>query len=203
MENSTQGKKSKILHYSGAAILAPRRRESMSSWNAYRDDIRFSFRKQRELAEKSFQQLSDELFFTKPGEHSNSVAIIIKHVAGNLSSRWTDFLTTDGDKGSRDRDGEFVIGPNDTREHLLAQWNHAWSVLDQALAALEENDWLGTITIRGEVHTVLQAIHRALVHTSYHVGQIAYLSRWLKTDDWNWITIPPGQSKAYSGKYLA
>jgi len=175
----------------------------MSTWNAYRDDIRFSFCKQRELAEKAYQQLSDELFFTKPAEHSNSVANIIKHVAGNLKSRWTDFLTTDGDKPTRDRDGEFVIGPEDTRERLLTQWSEAWTLLDDTIAALEESDWLRTITIRGEPHSVLQAIHRSLTHSACHVGQITYLARMLKTDDWRWITIAPGQSKQHAGKYLA
>ena len=175
----------------------------MSYWNAYCDDIRFSFRKQRELAEKSYQQLPDELFFTKPAEHSNSVAIIVKHIAGNLHSRWTDFLTTDGNKASRDRDAEFVIGPDDTRAQLLDQWDQAWTVLDQAIAELQDTDWLRTITIRGEAHSVLQAIHRSLTHSAYHVGQIAYLARLLKSDDWKWITIPPGQSKQHQGKYLA
>jgi uncharacterized damage-inducible protein DinB len=175
----------------------------MSSWGSYCDDIRFSFRKQKALADQAQQQLSDERFFARPGEHSNSVAIIIKHIAGNLVSRWTDFLTTDGDKASRDRDAEFVIGPDDTRARLLAQWDQAFTIFDQAMANLQESDWLRTITIRGEPHSVLQAIHRSLTHTSYHVGQIAYLSRLLVTDDWKWITIPPGQSRAHTRKYLA
>ena len=175
----------------------------MSSWNAYRDDIRFSFRKQRELAEKSSQQLSDAHFFTKPAEHSNSVAIIIKHVSGNLISRWIDFLTSDGEKPWRDRDSEFVIGADDTRSHLLAHWDKAWTVLDQVIGNLQESDWLREITIRGESHSALQAIHRSLTHTSYHVGQITYLARLLSTDDWKWITIPPGQSKQHTRNYLA
>ncbi len=174
----------------------------MSTWYAYRDDILLSFRKQKDAADKASRQLDDELFFRKPGEHANSVAIIIKHVAGNLTSRWTDFLTTDGEKPSRDRDAEFVIMPADSRGRLTAAWEYAWSALFLSLESLQESDWLKEVTIRGETHTVLQAIHRSLVHTTYHVGQIVYLARLLKTDGWTWITIPPGQSKQHIAKYL-
>jgi uncharacterized damage-inducible protein DinB len=172
---------------------------------AYLEDIVFSFRKHKELAEKAFRQVEDENFFKKPGEHSNSIAIIIKHVAGNLASRWTDFLTTDGDKPWRDRDAEFVIGAEDTRERLLAAWEAGWSALFQTLGNLQEADLLKTVTIRREEHTVFQAIHRSLTHIAYHVGQIVYLSRLLTKDNWQWITIPPGQSqqaKDKGGKYL-
>jgi hypothetical protein len=172
---------------------------------AYFEDIILSFRKAKEFAEKAFRQVDDQGFFTKPGEHSNSIAIIIKHLAGNLISRWTDFLTSDGDKPWRDRDGEFIIGPEDTRPHLLAAWEKAWTVLFQSLANLQEADLLRKVSIRGEEHTVLQAIHRSLTHTSYHVGQIVYLSRLVTKEGWQWLTIPPGQSqqwKAQGGKYL-
>jgi hypothetical protein len=102
----------------------------MSWWRAYVDDIVFSFRKYKEYAEKAFRQVaSDEVVFRKPGEHSNSIAIIIKHLAGNLKSRFTEFLTTDGDKPWRDRDGEFVIGPGDSRARLLAAWEDGWATL--------------------------------------------------------------------------
>jgi hypothetical protein len=175
----------------------------MSLWKACIDDI--TFRKQKELAEKAFQQVGDQDFFRKPGEHSNSIAIIMKHVAGNLVSRWTDFLTTDGDKPGRDRDAEFVIGPEDTRPTLLTAWERGWKVLFETLAGLKEEDLLKKVTIRREELTVLQASHRSLTHTSYHVGQIVYLSRLLTKEGWNWITIPPGQSqqaKARGGDYL-
>jgi hypothetical protein len=177
----------------------------VSLGKAYLEDITFSFRKQKELAEKAFGQVQDQGFFHKPAEHSNSVALIIKHVAGNLASRWTDFLTTDGDKPWRDRDAEFLIGPNDTRERLLAAWEAGWEVFFQALSTLQEADLLKTVTIRREAHTVLQAVHRSLTHTAYHVGQIVYLSRLVTTEGWQWITIPPGQSqqaKDRGGKYL-
>jgi hypothetical protein len=177
----------------------------MSLGKAYLEDIIFSFRKHKELAEKAFRQVQDEGFFRKPGEYSNSIAIIIKHVAGNLASRWTDLLTTDGDKPWRDRDGEFVIGPEDTRTSLLGAWERGWAAVLQSLGNLQEADLLKKVTIRREEHTVFQAIHRSLTHTAYHVGQILYLSRLMTKDGWEWITIPPGQSqqaKDRGGKYL-
>src|SRR6516164_1264422 len=177
----------------------------MSPWNAYLEEILFSFRRQQELAEKAFCQVADEDFFRKPGEHSNSLAAVVKHVAGNLASRWSDFLTTDGDKPWRDRDAEFVIGPEDTRPALLAAWERGWSALFQTLGSLQEADLLKKVTIRREEHTVFQAIHRSLTHTAYHVGQIVYLLRLVTKEGWQWITIPPGQSqqaKDAGGKYL-
>lgn len=131
----------------------------MSLWQAYIEDITLSFRKQKELAEKAFSQVeSDEDFFKKPGDHSNRIALIIKHLAGNLTSRWTDFLTTDGDKPWRDRDAEFVISLEDSRANLLATWEAGWTALFQTLSNLREEDLLKKVTIRGEEHTVLQAI---------------------------------------------
>jgi hypothetical protein len=177
----------------------------MSLWTAYLEDILFSFRKQKELAEKAFRQVDDDNFFKQPGEHSNSIALIIKHVAGNLASRWTDFLTTDGDKPWRDRDGEFLIAADDTRTSLLAAWESGWAALFQSLGNLREEDLLKNVTIRREEHTVFQAIHRSLTHIAYHVGQIVYLSRLVTKEGWQWITIPPGQSqqaKDKGGSYL-
>jgi hypothetical protein len=175
----------------------------MSAWQAYRDDIVFTCKKHKQMAEKAFAQLADGDFFRKPGEHSNSVAAIVKHVGGNLASRWTDFLTSDGDKPWRDRDGEFVIGTADTRAALMAAWEHGWSATLETLASLEEGDWLKTVRIRGEEHTVMQAIQRSVTHSAYHVGQIVYLSRLLTTGEWQWITIPPGQSGQFKvGGYL-
>jgi len=179
----------------------------MSVWKAYHDDITFSFRKQKQMAEQAFGQVkSDEDFFRKPGEFSNSIAAILKHVAGNLASRWTDFLTSDGEKPWRDRDAEFVITDADTRAHLLAAWETGWNTLFQTLAGLREEHLAMRITIRGEEHSVLQALHRSLTHTAYHTGQIVYLSRLMQQEGWQWLTIPPGQSrqfKAQAKKYLA
>lgn len=179
----------------------------MSLWKAYLDDVVFNFRKHKELAEKAFGQVeSDDDLCRAPGEFSNSIAAVIKHVGGNLASRWTDFLTTDGDKPWRDRDGEFLITEADTRSHLLATWEAGWSALFQTLTGLREEDLQKRVVIRGEEHSVLQAIDRSLTHTAYHVGQIVYLSRLVQKDGWKWLTIPPGQSQQYNargGRYLA
>jgi uncharacterized damage-inducible protein DinB len=179
----------------------------MSLGQAYLADILFSFRKQKDLAEKAFRQVrSDEDFFRKPGEFSTSIAAVLKHVAGNLASRWTDCLTTDGDKPWRDWDAEFVITEADTRAQLLRAWEAGWATLFQTLASLQEGDLQRVVTIRGEEHSVLQVLHRSLTHTAYHTGQIVYLCRLVQQDGWEWLTIPPGQSqqfRAQGKKYLA
>jgi hypothetical protein len=177
----------------------------VSLWKAYLEDILFSFRKQKELVEQAFRQVDDQGFFQKPGEHSNRIALILKHVAGNRASRWTDFLPTDGDKPWRDRDAEFILGPDDTRERLMVAWEAGWAALFQTLSILQEADLLKTVTIRREEHTVFQAIDLSLTQTAYHVGHIVYLSRLVTKEGWQWITIPPGQSqqvKDRGGKYL-
>ena len=177
----------------------------MSFWSAWVQDVVFSFRKQKQMAEQALGQLADAEFFRAPAEGANSVAVIVKHLAGNLKSRWTDFLTTDGEKPWRDRDREFVIGRDDTRECLLDAWEDGWTALFGSLSGLAETDALKTVTIRGEPHTVLQAVHRALTHSAYHAGQILYVARMVKEGGWKWITVPPGQSqqvRARGGNYL-
>jgi hypothetical protein len=173
---------------------------AMPLWKAYFDDIIFSFRKHKQMTEQAVRQVDDKAFFHKPAEFSNSIAAVMKHVAGNLASRWTDFLTTDGEKPTRDRDAEFIIGPDDTRPKVLAAWEAGWAALFGSLEGLGEADLPKKITIRGEEHSVFQAIHRSLTHTAYHVGQIVYLARMLKTDGWEWLTIPPGQSRQYGAR---
>lgn len=168
----------------------------------YLEDVVLTLRKQKDLTDNALKQVSDENFFVKPGEFSNSIAIIVKHVSGNLQSRWTDFLTTDGEKPWRDRDGEFQIGPADTRISLIAAWEAGWRVLFASLAELGEEHLLQKVLIRGEEHTVLQAIDRTLAHTANHVGQIVYLARLLTRDNWTWLTIPPGKSKEHKKNYL-
>ena len=163
------------------------------------DEITFGFRKQKEWAEKGFSQVqADSDFFRKPGDFSNSIAAIIKHVAGNLSSRWRDFLTSDGEKPDRNRDAEFVIAKQDTRANLIAAWEGGWSSLFQTLANLSDADFQKTIRIRGEEHTVYQALLRSLAHVAYHTGQIVYLSRLMQKEGWEWITIAPGQSRQFN-----
>jgi uncharacterized damage-inducible protein DinB len=177
----------------------------MSFSQEWARDVEFSFRKQKQMAEQALAQLDDAAFFRAPAEGSNSVAVIVKHLAGNLKSRWTDFRTTDGEKPWRDRDNEFVLGPADKRERLLAAWEEGWAALFQALGGLTEADATATVMIRGEAHTILQAVHRALTHAAYHAGQILYVARLVQPNGWRWITVPPGQSqevRAKGGNYL-
>src|SRR6516164_1007403 len=137
----------------------------MSASQTYLEEITFGFRRQKEWAEKAFAQVqADSDFFRQPGEFSNSIAAIIKHVAGNLFSRWRDFLTTDGEKPDRNRDEEFVIREQDTRANLVAAWERGWTTLFGTLATLTDDDLGKPIRIRGEAHTVHQALLRSLAH---------------------------------------
>ena len=163
-------------------------------------DLLHEYRRHKTLADQALGQLDDQAFFSRPAEQVNPVALIVKHIAGNLFSRWTDLLTSDGDKASRDRDGEFVLKEEDTRAHLLSAWEKGWSALFDTIARLTDADLDRTITIRGEKHTVYQALLRGLSHTTYHIGQILYLVRLIQPES-KWLTIPPGQSRAFSGKY--
>jgi hypothetical protein len=171
----------------------------MSGSRTCLEEIAYGFRKQKEWADKAFAQVrADSDFFRKPGEFSNSIAAIIKHVAGNLSSRWRDFLTSDGEKPDRNRDAEFVIGEQDTRANLVAAWESGWSTLFDTLANLLDADLQKAVRIRGEEHTVHQALLRSLAHVAYHIGQIVYLSRLMQKEGWEWITIAPGQSRQFN-----
>lgn len=162
-------------------------------------DLIHEFKRHKTLADNALSQLDDEAFFHRPGA-TNPVANIVKHLAGNLASRWTDFLTTDGEKPTRDRDGEFVVAESDTRQNLLAAWERGWKILFDALSSLKESDLERTITIRGEAMSAQQAIIRALTHAAYHVGQILYLVRWLRPEG-TWLTIAPNRSRGFPGEY--
>lgn len=157
----------------------------------------------KNLAEKSFYQLKkDSDFHYVPDPGSNSVAIIIKHMSGNMISRWTDFLTTDGEKPTRNRDGEFIEG-QETQEQLLEIWNRGWKVFMETLDSLKEEDLMKTVTIRGEGLTVAQALNRQTAHYAYHVGQIVYLAKHLVNTDWTSLSIPKNKSAEHSsGSYL-
>src|SRR3977135_2220091 len=155
---------------------------------SYTKDSIDLFRFYKHLAERAIQQCSDEsLFATLDGE-SNSIAIIVKHMAGNMRSRWTDFLTSDGEKPDRNRDTEFEAPPT-TRAELMEMWERGWKRLLGALEPLSDADVTRTITIRTEPHSVMQAINRQVAHYSYHVGQIVYLARHLAADKWQTLTI--------------
>jgi hypothetical protein len=163
-------------------------------------DLEFEFRRHKSLADRAMAQLNDEDFFRRPGEAVNPMALIVKHLGGNLLSRWTDFLTSDGEKATRNRDGEFVVGKNDTRANLLAAWEAGWGALFNTIEKLGTADLDRMVMIRGEQMTARQALLRGLTHASYHVGQILYLARLLRPDG-TWLTIAPGQSQRMGGQY--
>jgi hypothetical protein len=161
------------------------------------------FKNYRNLAEKSFEQLqNEEDFHFVPDQESNSIALLIKHMSGNMISRWTDFLTSDGEKPNRNRDEEFV-DRGETKEQLMERWNDGWTVFFNTLNSLKENDLMKKIRIRGEELTVIQALSRQTAHYAYHVGQIVYLAKHLKSSNWKSLSIPRNQSTLYSkGTYL-
>jgi uncharacterized damage-inducible protein DinB len=153
----------------------------------------------KKLAERAIAQCPDEALFTTLDAESNSIAIIVKHMAGNMRSRWTDFLTSDGEKPDRNRDMEFEAPPT-TRAALMETWERGWKRLFGALEPLSDADLTRTITIRTEPHSVMQAINRQVAHYSYHVGQIVYLARHLAGDKWQTLTIPKRESAEFNAK---
>jgi uncharacterized damage-inducible protein DinB len=141
------------------------------------------------MAERAIAQVSDEQLASTLDPESNSIATIVKHMTGNMRSRWTDFLTTDGEKPDRDRDSEFEQPPA-TRAELLAIWDEGWQRVFAAIEPLTETDVARTITIRGEAHSVLQAINRALAHYAAHIGQIVFLAKHYKSSEWRTLSLP-------------
>ena len=160
------------------------------------------FRYYKKLGERAMAQCSDEALFTVLDAESNSIAIIVKHMAGNMRSRWTDFLTSDGEKPDRNRDTEFEAPPK-TRTELMEMWERGWKLLFGALEPLSDADLTRTITIRTEPHSVMQAINRQVAHYSYHVGQIVYLARHLAGDRWQTLTIPKKKSAEFNRQVAA
>jgi uncharacterized protein DUF1572 len=160
-------------------------------------DAVLQFRKYKKLAEGALAQLADADFFRTIDPESNSVALIVKHLAGNLRSRWTDFLTADGEKSDRRRDEEFEARPTDSRESLMSAWEAGWAALFEALAPLEADDLLREVRIRREPHTVMQAVDRQLTHYAYHVGQIVLLARHFAGPRWKSLSIPKGKSSEF------
>lgn len=154
------------------------------------------FRYYKELGDKTFEQLKDDDFFYQPNTESNSIAIIIQHMYGNMLSRWTNFLTEDGEKDWRKRDAEFEV-ISMTREDLLSFWNEGWNCLLNTLESLQPGDLMKTITIRTEPLLVYDAILRQLAHYPYHVGQIVYLGRMIRENEWRSLSIPKGESNIY------
>lgn len=165
---------------------------------AYLDEARRTFRGYKRLADGAMAQLSDDEMFRLIDSEANSVAQIVKHLAGNMRSRWTDFLTTDGEKPDRHRDTEFEMTAGTTRAEVMAWWEQGWQLVFDAIAGLQPEDLGRTITIRGEPHTVLQAINRQIAHYAYHVGQIAFLGKHLKGPAWKSLSIPKGMSEQFN-----
>lgn len=163
----------------GAAVLA---------------DTLLTFQRQRELAERALAQVSDDDFFRTIDAESNSIAVLVKHIGGNLVSRWTDFLTTDGEKPTRNRDGEFITSADAQRAAIMSLWHDGWLALTGTFAQLRSDDLVATVSIRGEAMTALAAMHRALAHVAQHVGQIVLLAKHYRSADWKTLSIPRGQS---------
>jgi uncharacterized damage-inducible protein DinB len=156
----------------------------------------------KKLAEDAVAQVSDEQLFATLDDEMNSIAIIVKHMAGNMRSRWTDFLTSDGEKPNRNRDTEFVEPPT-TRQGLLRVWNEGWERVFQALQPLSDSDLQRKVSIRGEPHSVMQAMNRQIAHYSYHVGQIVFLAKHFRGSDWKSLTVPRNKSAEFNRKVLA
>src|SRR6266496_5083129 len=169
---------------------------------SYSKDSTDIFRYYKKLGERAMAQCPDEGLFTTLDAESNSIAIIVKHMAGNMRSRWTDFLTTDGEKPDRNRDSEFVAPPT-TRQNLMQLWNEGWVLVFQALEPLTDSDLQRQVSIRGEPHSVMQAINRQIAHYAYHCGQIVFLAKHFKASDWKSLTVPRNRSGEFNQKVLA
>ena len=164
----------------------------------YLDDALQTFRDNKKLAERAFTQVSDEDFFATIDSESNSIAVNVKHMAGNMLSRWTDFLTTDGEKPERNRDIEFVILHGTTKDEMIAYWEKGWRCVFDAIEPLGPEDLLRTVLIRGENHTVVQAINRQIAHYAYHTGQIVYLAKHFKSSEWQNLSVPRNKSAEFN-----
>ncbi|MBA3805376.1 MAG: DUF1572 family protein [Acidobacteria bacterium] len=164
----------------------------------YLDDALVSFRDYKRLAEKAFAQIKDEEFFVTIDEESNSIGVIIKHMAGNMSSRWTDFLNSDGEKPDRNRDMEFVLAPEMTKDELIAHWERGWANVFQAIEPLQPADLGRQVFIRGKAHTVVEAINRQMMHYALHTGQIVFLAKHLRSTEWQTLSIPRNRSAEFN-----
>ena len=169
---------------------------------SYIEDSLTLLRFYKSMAERAMEQVSDEHLFTTLDEEANSIAIIVKHMAGNMRSRWTDFLTTDGEKPDRNRDTEFVEPPV-TRKALLEMWEDGWARVFGALEPLTDADMGRTVTIRGEAHSVMQAINRQLTHYANHTGQIVLLAKHFAHANWKSLSVPRNRSAEFNSKVAA
>jgi len=167
----------------------------------YLEDALSSFRAYKKLADKAIAQTQNDELFVTLDEESNSIAVVMKHIAGNMISRWTDFLTSDGEKADRNRDMEFVIESNTTRDDVLAYWERGWKCVFDAIEPLTPADFDKRVTIRWQEHTIVQAINRQLMHYSYHIGQIVFMAKHFRSSEWQSLSIPRNRSAAFN-KFL-
>jgi len=170
--------------------------------DSYLKDALDVFRYYKNLGERAMLQCGDVMLFETLDPESNSIAIVVKHMAGNMRSRWTDFLASDGEKPDRNRDSEFET-PAITRAELMDQWNAGWNCVFAALEPLADSDLTRTVLIRGEAHSVMQAINRQIAHYSYHIGQIVFLAKHFGCDSWKSLTVPRKQSASFNADVAA
>ncbi len=163
----------------------------------YLDEAHRQMRGHKRLAEGAMAQLKDHELFVTLDPESNSIALLVKHMAGNMRSRFTDFLTTDGEKPDRLRDQEFELSPSTTRADLTKWWEEGWARVFAAIDALKPEDVMRKVTIRGEPHTALQAINRQIAHYAYHTGQIVFLAKHIRSGKWKTLSIPRGKSEQF------
>jgi hypothetical protein len=168
---------------------------------SYLSDSLAVFRQYKGLGERAMKQVSDAQLSTALDAEMDSIAQVVKHLAGNMRSRWTDFLTTDAEKPDRNRDTEFE-NPPATREEIMRLWDEGWALVFAALEPLSDEDLGRTITIRGEAHSVMQAINRQTAHYAYHVGQIVLMAKYFAGDGWKALTVPRGKSQEFLNRVL-
>jgi len=166
----------------------------------YIEEARRQLRGHKRMGEGAMSQLTDADFFVTLDPESNSVAVLVKHLAGNMRSRFTDFLASDGEKPNRFRDREFELSPATTRAEVMAWWEEGWTCVFNVVDSLNPEDVMRSVTIRGEPHTVLQAINRQIAHYAQHIGQIVFLAKHLRSGEWKTLSIPRGKSEEYNAR---
>ena len=164
----------------------------------YHSDALSSLRAYKKLADKAIEQTKEDEFFVTLDEESNSIAVVMKHMAGNMLSRWTDFLNSDGEKPDRNRDMEFVIDPQTSKDDVIAYWERGWKCVFDAIEPLSADDFQKRVMIRGQEHTIVQAINRQLMHYSYHIGQIVFIAKHFRSSDWKSLSIPRNRSAEFN-----
>jgi hypothetical protein len=166
----------------------------------YLEEVKRQMRAYKRLSDGALAQVTEEDFFRELDPESNSLAVLVKHMAGNLRSRFSDFLTSDGEKPDRNRDQEFEVAVGATRKEALRTWEASWKILFDTMAALKPEDMMRTVTIRGEPHSVVQALNRALAHMAQHTGQVVFLAKHFKSTQWKTLSVPRGQSDEFNAR---